>query len=120
MKEILIKRDKNTINIILGENNICSVSLDNKTINGASLYNSYNWSFDDDYKLSDSSKPLEKPDSEKTSLDFLHENVYTFFSSLITRIEEEKKQTIKKTKQYSDELSEKNVKIETIISNEFK
>ncbi|QLY40721.1 hypothetical protein HF295_07605 [Hujiaoplasma nucleasis] len=117
MKEIIIKKNKNQIDVQINETKICSVTLDDKVINGSDLYKSYSWNIDDEYKLSDSNESIEKEEHEKTNIDYLYENVCEFFSGLILRIQEEKELLPSENNQINADVKDRIEKIK-IISEE--
>lgn len=117
MKEIVIEKNMSQIDVKINETKICSVTLDDKVINGSELYKSYSWNIDDEYKLSDSNESIEKEEHEKTNIDYLYENVCEFLSGLIVRIQEEKELLPSETNQISADMKDSIGKIK-IISEE--
>ena len=112
MKEIKICRESSDINVKIEGELICSVSLDQKSINGKNLYDNYDWDIDEKYELSVDSKPLEKKENDKNSLDFLHDNVYGFFEGLIVRIDEERELSSGKVSKLESRIEDKVKKLE--------
>ena len=115
MKEININRNGEIIEVFVETTIVCSVDVSNKVINGGELYKAYDWNIDDDYFFSNSSIPIEKADQEKTNLDYLHENVYAFFSGLINRMQEEKSQINTEISLLENDLEVKVKKLQIIV-----
>jgi len=115
MKEININRNGEIIEVLVENTIVCNVNISKKVINGGELYKAYDWNIDDDYVLSDSSIPIEKSDQEKTNLDYLHENVYAFFSGLINRMQEVKNLMNSEISPFENDLETKIEKLQIIV-----